>query len=131
MKRRERISVPAAGGSALLVIFAVLCLAVFALLSLSTAAAEKRIADASVQAVSDYYEADLQAERIFARLRGGEAVDGVETDGAFYRYSCPVTAQQTLCVELEKAGEDWRVCRWQVIARSGAVSDALSVWDGK
>ena len=38
--------------------FAVLCLTVFALLSLTTVRADVRLADASVQAVSDYYAAD-------------------------------------------------------------------------
>ena len=44
MKRKQSISIPAFGGSSLLVIFAVLCLTVFALLSLSTVQAEKRLA---------------------------------------------------------------------------------------
>lgn len=36
MNERQRFSPPAVGGSSLLVIFAVLCLTVFAMLSLST-----------------------------------------------------------------------------------------------
>ena len=131
MKKNHRMSLPPIGGGSLLVIFAVLCLTVFALLTLSTAAAEKRMADASAQAVSDYYEADLQAERIFARLRAGETVDGVVTEGESYRYSCPVTDNQVLHVELKKEGGEWTICRWQVVARSGPVSEKLNVWDGK
>ena len=72
MKKDQRIAVPVIGASSLLVIFAVLCLTVFALLSLNTVMAEKRMADASAQAVAAYYEADLEAEKIFARLRSGE-----------------------------------------------------------
>lgn len=131
MKKNHRVAIPGVGGSSLLVIFAVLCLTVFALLSLSTALAEKRMADASAQSVSAYYEADLQAERIFARLRAGEAVAGVETDGVVFRYSCPVSERQALHVALEKEKENWMVCRWQVIARSQSGSEALPVWDGK
>ena len=131
MKERHRASAPAIGGSALLVIFAVLCLTVFALLSLSTVLAEKRLADASVQAVLDYYEADLQAETVFARLKAGETVDAVQVEGDTFRYSCPVTEQQTLEVELKKEADGWRVCRWQVIAHSGPVSETLPVWNGK
>jgi len=131
MKEKQRFSVPAIGGSSLLVIFAVLCLTVFALLSLSTVLAEKRIADASVQAVSAYYEADLEAEQIFARLRAEETVDGVQTDGEVFFYSCPVTEYQTLEVELRKETNGWEICRWQVIAHSRPISDDLHVWDGK
>lgn len=131
MKKTHRMSAPAVGGSALLVVFAVLCLTVFALLSLSTVQAEKRMADASAQAVTAYYEADLEAERIFARLRSGETVSGVQRDGNSYRYSCRVTENQMLHVELEKEEDGWRVCRWQVIAQSEPISETLPVWDGK
>ena len=130
MKRGKRFSAPAIGGSALLVIFAVLCLTVFALLSLGTVLAQQRLADASVQAVQDYYEADLEAQRIYARLRAGETVDGVQTEGELFRYSCPVTERQTLEVEVKKEANGWRVCRWQVVVHMEPISETLPVWDG-
>lgn len=130
MKKTHRMSAPAIGGSSLLVIFAVLCLTVFALLSLSTAQAEKRMSDASAQALTAYYAADLEAEQIFARLRAGENVPGAQKNAGLYSYSCPISEQQILEVELENKENTWRVCRWQVIARSGAVSETLPVWNG-
>lgn len=130
MKKSYKISAPAIGGSSLLVIFAVLCLTVFALLSLSTALAEKRLADASAQAVTAYYEADLEAERIFARLRAGDTVEAVQTDGSLYRYSCPISENQILKVELQKEADRWTVCRWQVEAHSEPISETLPVWNG-
>lgn len=86
MDKRESFAPPAVGGSCLLVIFAVLCLTVFALLSLSTAQANDRLADASVEAVSAYYQADRQAETILAQLRSGQMPQGVTADGATYIY---------------------------------------------
>ena len=130
MKKTHRMSAPAIGGSSLLVIFAVLCLTVFTLLSLSTAQAEKRMSDASAQALTAYYAADLEAEQIFARLRAGENVPGVQKNAWLYSYSCPISEQQILEVELENKENTWRVCRWQVIARSGTVSETLPVWNG-
>ena len=130
MKKTHRMSAPAIGGSSLLVIFAVLCLTVFALLSLSTAQAEKRMSDASAQALTAYYAADLEAEQIFARLRAGENVPGVQKNARLYSYSCPISEQQILEVELENKENTWHVCRWQVIARSGTVSETLPVWNG-
>lgn len=130
MKKTHRMSAPAIGGSSLLVIFAVLCLTVFALLSLSTAQAEKRMSDASAQALTAYYAADLEAEQIFARLRAGENVPGVQENAGLYSYSCPISEQQILEVELENKENTWHVCRWQVIARSGTVSETLPVWNG-
>ena len=130
MKKTHRMAAPAIGGSALLGIFAVLCLTVFALLSLSTAQAEKRMSDASAQALTAYYAADLEAEQIFARLRAGESVPGVQKNAWLYSYSCPISEQQILEVELENKENTWHVCRWQVIARSGTVSETLPVWNG-
>ena len=63
---------PPIGGASLLAAFAVLCLTVFALLSLSTVRADDRLGKATVQAVTDYYAADLEAQTILARLRNGE-----------------------------------------------------------
>lgn len=132
MKQAERFSAPAVGGSSLLTIFAVLCLSVFALLSLSTAQAEQRMADASAQAVSAYYEADCLAEEIFARLRGGEAVPGVREEADIYTYSCPISESQTLMVELRNTGGSWEVLRWQAVAAAQEAGDgSLSVWDGE
>ena len=78
-RKKEGMAPPALGGSSLLVAFAVLALTVFALLSLSTVQADVRLADASAQAVTDYYAADCQAQEILARLRNGETVEGVES----------------------------------------------------
>ena len=129
MKRKDAFSLPAVGGSSLLVIFVVLCLTVFALLSVSTVQTEKRLSDKAAQAVADYYRADLEAEKIFARLRAGERVPGVmETDG-ICRYSVPVSQNQTLHAEIQK--ENWRILRWQVTARMEESDDTLPVWDGK
>ena len=63
MTKRGTSGPPAAvGGSSLLVIFAVLCLTVFALLTLSTAAADSRLSQDAADAVEAYYQADSQAE---------------------------------------------------------------------
>ena len=77
MNKEDRFSPPAVGGISLLVAFAVLCLTVFALLSLSTVQAQKRLSDASLKAVGEYYAADSEALRILALLRSGEAVPEV------------------------------------------------------
>ena len=118
VKREERFSPPAVGGISLLVVFAVLCLAVFALLALTTVQADKRLADASAQAVSDYYAADCQAQEILARLRNGERPDGVEIagrlgDGIYTaRYTVPISDSQELQVEVELT-ETWADYSWR------------------
>ena len=131
MNEERSFHFPAVGGSSLLVIFAVLCLTVFALLGMSTVQAGGRLSQATAQAVSDYYAADRQAEEIFARLRAGDRPEGVtETDGV-YSYACPISENQQLYVELQRSQDRWQVLCWQ--AQSTAeweTDDSLHVWDG-
>lgn len=127
----SNLSSPAVGGSSLLVIFSVLCLTVFALLSVSTVQADRRLATASAEAVQAYYQADQQAEEIFARLRAGQTVPGVETDGSAFHYSVPVSDSQTLFVTVIRQEESWQIQRWQTVASDFMDNDYLPVWDGQ
>ena len=131
MKKNNAVSLPAVGGSSLLVVFCVLCLTVFALLSLSTVQAEKRLSDKAAQAVADYYRADLEAETVFARLRAGENLPDVQVSDGLYRYQCPVSEHQILLVELQKDEDQWTVLRWQTVTGQEALDQSLPVWDGK
>lgn len=136
---------PALGGVSLLVIFAVLCLTVFALLSLSTVQADCRLADATAQSVSDYYAADLEAQTILAKLRQGErpanvAVEAAEaassenntiapeaenadsavnsnSPSALYSYTCQISETQNLQVQVRLNPQTgaYSVLRWQAV----------------
>ena len=113
--KRSGFSFPVVGGTSLLVMFAVLCLITFAVLSLSTVKAGDRLGEASAEAVMEYYAADYEAERILAQLRSGILPDGVVFEGDVYGYSCPVSETQRLQVSVQKVGEDWKVLRWMVV----------------
>lgn len=131
----RRFSAPAVGGSSLLVIFAVLCLTVFALLGLSTVQADGRLSDASAEAVSAYYEADCQAEAVLARLRDGELPEGVEVtitpEGRTCAYTCPISDTRALAVEVRLEGASYTVLRWQAVSTADwAADEALDLWDG-
>jgi len=132
MGERRRARRPAMGGSSLLVIFAVLCLTVFALLALSTVRADSRLAQATAASVAGYYEADCRAEEILARLRAGEVPDGVEKRGEVYAYACPISETLELQAEVRLTGEGWTVLRWQTVSTTDWVAeDGLEVWDGE
>ena len=129
MKNQEKLSVPATGGASLLVIFAVLCLTVFALLGFSTVQADKRLADVSIQAVSDYYAADCAAEETLAKLRAGQLPEGVTLTGDVYAYSCPISPTQALQVEVRSG--DWEVLRWQAVSTiQWQENTDMELWDG-
>lgn len=130
MKKQDRVSIPAAGGASALVIFAVLCLCVLALLAVNTVLAEKRMVTAAIESSSAYYAADLEAQKLFARLRNGEQVPGVKTEDSTVSFSCEISDSQRLEVQLRKTGDVWTVLRWQAAAESEEHSDTLPVWDG-
>lgn len=130
MKKKSIGSTPAIGASSLLVIFAVLCLTVFALLSLSTVLAEQRISQSAAQSVSDWYSADLQAQEVFASLRRGEVPAGVEQTDHIYRYTVPISGTRFLEVAVKEEQTGWVVLRWQTVAQPEEINETLPVWQG-
>ena len=132
MNKERRMRIPLVGGSSLLVIFAVLCLTVFALLGLSAVQAGGRLSQKMVDSVEAYYEADCMAEELYARLRLGELPAEVMQEGDTYTYVCPVSETNELQVELHKTGEQWEVTRWNVVSTAAWESDvSLDLWDGE
>ncbi len=138
MAKRGTSGPPAAvGGSSLLVIFAVLCLTVFALLTLSTAAADSRLSQDAADAVEAYYQADSQAEALWARLRAGERPEEVtetaeDAGSTLYEYTVPVSQGQELRVSLQLEDGIWTVVQWQAVSTADWQADEdLTVWDGE
>ena len=131
MDKDTRMSTPIVGGSSLLVIFAALCLTVFALLGLSTVQAGGRLTQTTANAVAAYYEADCAAEEIFTQLRAGELPDGVTKENDIYSYICPVSQTQQLEVDLQKDASGWTVLRWQTVSiAEWETNESINVWDG-
>lgn len=116
MRDRKNATPAVIGGSSLIMVFAVLCLTVFTLLTLSTIQADRRLSEVTAKAVSSYYSADAEAERIFSELRSGTLPDGIEVHGDLYSYSCPISETQTLYVELSYSDGIWTVLCWQSVA---------------
>lgn len=134
MSKHRPFSPPVVVGAvSLITVFAVLCLVVFSLLSLSTAQANMRLSDTSAAAVYDYYRADAKAEQLLACLRAGEVPEGVQDSGnGIYRYGCPISDTQLLAVEVSVAGTEFTILRWQAVSTAEwTADDAIPVWDGK
>ena len=132
MKKSMKITPPTVGASSLLVIFAVLCLTVFALLSISTVQADGRLGDKTQTAVYGYYDADCEAEAILAHLRAGEVPVGVVQKDGVYSYACQISPTQMLIVEVTVAGADYTIHRWQAVSTTQWQADErIPVWTGK
>lgn len=124
-------SPPAVGGASLLVVFAVLCLTVFALLSLTAVQADARQSKASAQAIGNYYAADCAAQTVLAHLRLGDIPSGVREENGLYAYECSISDTQTLAVEVRRESNQFMVLRWEVIDGGGReIDENLHVWDG-
>lgn len=133
MRKRKRLGGPGpVSGSSLLVIFAILCLTTFALLSLSTVQAHGRRMDRLNQTVADYYAADAEAQALLAEarrdcvLRAAPRVDRCS-------WTIPISDSQALAVEVElRDTNDYTVTRWQLVSAGDWIpDDGLSVWDGE
>lgn len=132
MKKREVPVLGMPGTSSLMVIFAVLCIAVFAVLALSGVQASQRLETASENSVKEYYAADCRAQEILAEIRAGHLPDGVETDGGEYSYTCPISDTRDLLVKVSVKGNEFKILQWQ--ARYSAeweAEESLDIWSGK
>lgn len=104
------------GPSSLIVIFAVLCLSVFSILTLSTAKAQERLCVVSAESIKNYYKADCEAELILSKIRNGEMPSGVTVTGNVYSYKCPITESLFLEVEVLLEDGEWTVIRWESVS---------------
>ena len=121
----------AVGGSSLLVMFSVLCLVVFALLGVSSVQADIRLSEATTAAVTAYYEADCEAERILAELRAGKTPAGVERSGNEFYFECTVSETQKLIVAGTLNGESYEILRWQTVSITDWEGEnGNELWDG-
>ena len=132
MDDRRGMGFPPVGGASLLVIFAVLCLSVFTVLSVSTVQADQALRSRSADAVEGYYRADCAAEETLARLRAGERPSGVTEQNGIFFYTHPISDTQLLAVEVQVNGGDYNILRWQAIpADQWQAGDQLPVWNGE
>ncbi|MEA4815621.1 MAG: hypothetical protein VB120_02035 [Lachnospiraceae bacterium] len=133
------------GLSSLVVIFAVLCLTVFSVLSLSSAIVEKNLAEKSAASVKEYYEADFKAAEYVDKLKEiysftGEFEDsslGLEfeieeaLDGKYVSYAVPINESQAISVVLKFSVDKMNIEEWKVVQTGDwTPDDSLNVWDG-
>ena len=138
MKRGGSVS----GAVSLVMIFCVLCLAVFAVLTLATAERERGLSELSAQRAAEYYEADRRAVEIAAALAAGETPDDVSVESAVSTgpsgtvreasFTLPAGGDLLLEVRLEidEGGKISVLCWRTVYAGDWDVDDTITLWDG-
>lgn len=141
------------GTSSLILIFIILCLTVFGLLSLSSAGSDWRLAQKNAESVRGYYEADSQAVEFVAMVeealsRSSQAAGDEEYRqlvkeelGSFYQEETGVVRTdikmlygQMLRIELEidrKEEAGYRILAWNVYhSVDYEIDQSIPVWTG-
>ncbi len=140
------------GYTSIMIIFALVCLVIFAVLSLKAAASDESLNKRSGEYLKEYYAADNSAKQklceldeLAFRARSSEFFEDtfrelaenndyttrIVRDGCAVDYSVPINERQELMVSVifETTGE-YKIIRWQCRTSSSDKDDHLNVWDG-
>ena len=131
------------GSASIVLVFAVLCLTVFTLITFVVAGNDKALVDAEAQLVKGYYEADalaelilsevLESETIPAAIRGIDINSGRDLDiGADVIYFfCPISDKKELYVRLAIREDTFDILSWRMRdIGEWTIDESLNVWQG-
>ena len=106
------------GTSFMLMVFIILCMVIFAVLSFSNALKDYEYSEQSAARTAAYYDACNEAERILAQLEADGSTD------AAVSYSVPVDEDEILNVTLTRRPDgSYAVNSWKVESTSGWTAD--------
>ena len=154
MAKQETGNRPGIGSPSLILIFIVMCLVTFGMLSLSTAKSEWDLAERNAASVTEYYRADREGEEFYrlvseaakeARQEGAD-IDEVrrllgqklgeyyipERDAAMTRIA--MDRSQALLIEVIPSLEEGQapvISQWKVIQTEDfEIYDSMPIWTG-
>ena len=132
------------GSASIILVFAVLCLSVFSLITFVVARNNEALVDAETRLVKGYYEADMLAERILSVIFEGESVPGTalgvdieayrdpERDEDVIQFLCPIPdSGKSLFVRLSIRGDSYEILSWRMRDTGEWIADdGRDVWLG-
>ena len=126
------------GAVSLVMIFCVLCLAVFSVLTLATADRESKLSEMTARNAAEYYQADYNATIIAAALKNGRPLPaGLDVDitwdgsGETASFLLPAGDSLGLDVAISLRGGECEILRWQTVYTGSWEPDGfLVLWDG-
>ena len=132
------------GSASIVLVFAVLCLTVFSLITFVVAHNDRVLAEAELKFVMGYYEADALAEQVLAGILESvgfipETVLGVEIESEWdfelqayiLNYACPISDRKELYVKLSMYENTYDVLNWQMRDTvEWEMDTSLNVWLG-
>ena len=127
MKRGGSVS----GAVTLVMIFCVLCMAVFASLTLMTAKREAALTDLTAQRAQAYYDADRLATEKVAALARGERPRDVTLSGETASFTIPAGGSLRLEVQARLDESGCTVQKWSTVYDGDwETDDSIEVWGG-
>ena len=131
------------GSASMVLVFAVLCLTIFSLITFVVANNERSIVEAKVNLVTGYYEADALAEKILVDILTADTIPssshGIEilsrwdeelgVDTTYYY--CPVSPIKALYVNLVIRDDSFDILSWRMRDTDiWTFDDSINVWSG-
>jgi hypothetical protein len=131
------------GSASIVLIFAVLCLTIFSVISLVTALNEETLIKNEVALVTAYYEADSLAEKIFSEIFFSEEIPseifGIEifsyiewdTFREIVSFMCPISETKGLYVMASLDFDAYEILTWRMQNLADwQPNEELNVWQG-
>ena len=114
------------GSASIILIFAVLSLTVFSLITFYVAENDKVLVDAKADSVVSFYEADAQAEAVLAQIMSSDV-----TPGETVSFMTPISDISALYVSVLRTDYAFEILSWKMIMIDDWSSDdTLNVWPG-
>jgi len=131
------------GSASILLVFAVLSMTIFSVITLNTALMDRTKTNVWKQAVAAYYEADTLAESIVSEILAAEQIpsfvrgidinnDIHDADGNVFSFCLPVSEQKELYVEIAIFAGFYETREWRLRDVGGWVvfDEGFDLWPG-
>jgi len=131
------------GSASIVLVFAVLCLTIFSLITFVVAGNDKALTDAKVQLVSGYYEADALAELVLMDILAADTIpdssrgvdihtrwdDELEAETTYF--FCNISDIKALYVNLALREDSFDILSWRMWDTDDwEFDDSINVWSG-
>ena len=131
------------GSASVVLVFTVLCLTVFTLISYTAAGNDKALTDVEARLVKAYYDADTLAECVVAEMIAADTIPGSirgveittqwdwELMADTAEFSCAVSEGKELYVKAVFYGDSYDILSWRMRdTGTWQTDDGLPVWSG-
>lgn len=120
------------GAASLVLIFIVLCLSTFGLLSLSSARSDLTLAQRSADSVRGFYQADQKGQQWLRQVDEDLKAGRLDPGQGTVSTDIPMERGQSLHIDLSlNPDASWQIASWYVYnSQEYEIDTSMPVWDG-